>query len=150
MTEYSQDRFGIPVPESSTYAWVITHVNTRDLGEDMADDVGTAGPHNAPENLLTALKAGEGYTFRMLDDDGVWCYRGRLLATNDGEPEGVEHLEGLKPGTIVCRWAIDEEEGFGPLYDFGAPNVGCTEIEYRVEMLIPGAGYKTRKVWAVL
>jgi hypothetical protein len=45
-----------------------------------------------------------GERFRMKDDDGQVYYHGRIAGDYDG---------------------------FEPLDDFGAPNAGCTSIEYR-------------------
>jgi len=49
---------------------------------------------------------GGGHKFRLLDDDGEPYYLGRFF----GDPSS--------------------EEAFAPLDDFGAPNAGCTEIQY--------------------
>lgn len=73
---------------------------------------GLTGPRNASESDVARLKAGEGVRFRMLDDDGEIYYYGLWLEESDaddgygGEPE------------------------FSPLDCFGAPNAGCTEIQY--------------------
>lgn len=85
------------------YAWVID--------TDLIDgrDVETCGPRDASPVLLAQLRAGvRGERFRMLDDDGEVCYLGRAL------------------------WfeSADAEVDFAPLVDFGAPNAGCTMIEY--------------------
>lgn len=149
MTEYSQDRFGLPVAESSAYAFIITHVNTGELGADMAAEVGTLGPRNASDAQIAALEAGEGHMFRMLDDDGVWYYRGRIVFDDDSGPitasAGGEYFV---PGTWL---AVNlTEDGFGPLWDFGAPNAGCTEIQYRCVVPAPGAFERTTRVWATL
>lgn len=47
---------------------------------------------------------------RMLDDDGEVYYHGRFI-TATGE--------------------YGSEDDFGPLEDFGGPNAGCTEIQYK-------------------
>jgi len=86
----------------ATYAWVID----EDCLEGDVSRVGVTGPRNAPDSPLAELAAGGGHPFRMLDDDGNVCYRGRLA----GDPTS--------------------EDGFGPLDDLGEPDAGCTAIEY--------------------
>lgn len=150
-TEYSQDRFGLPLDETSTYAWVVTKVNVAELGEDMADEVGTSGPRNAPAELLAVLKAGGGDVFRMLDDDGVWYYRGRVVfADQSVEVSATPGGEFFVPGTYLCTLPANEEEAFGPLWDFGAPNAGCTELQYRAVVADPDEVGGTMRVWATL
>ena len=46
--------------------------------------------------------------FRMYDDDGILYYEGRNNTS-------------------------DDDNAFGPLDDFGAPNAGCTSIRYLVK-----------------
>lgn len=96
----------------STYAWIITF----DHLEDEATDI--AGPFDATDEQVAALKAGEGTAFRMYDDDGELYYSGRFM----GDPT--------------------EEAAFAPLEDYGTPAAGCTEIRYWE----PGHGgeWKTR------
>ena len=84
------------------YGWKITHDHTD------GHDNGTTGPSHLSakrsselEDVLDTL-----HRFRMYDDDGALCYEG-LFAGDAGS-----------------------EDGFGPLDDFGAPNVGCTGIKY--------------------
>ena len=83
-----------------TYAWIID--------KDHIDhtDGGVYGPHYISQEQLDALRSGDGRKFRMLDDDGELYYEGRIVT------------------------ARDDDDLFGPLYDFGAPNAGCTEILY--------------------
>jgi hypothetical protein len=129
---------------SDKYAWIIDTVNVAELGDDMADEVGTMGPRDMDVKLLDQ----KGHTFRMLDDDGIWYYRGRIVVAGGGEPwlynsrsRGYE----VEPGErhiAVVPW--DEEAAFGPLSDFGAPNAGCTEIQYRI------ATEDGERVWATL
>ena len=77
-------------------AWIIT----KDLID--TDAVGVFGPRGVSETAVSALKAGDGFKFRMLDDDGEVYYRG----------------------------LSDEPDTFDPLDDFGTPNAGCTDIQY--------------------
>src|SRR5688572_32695365 len=70
----------------SSHAWIITHVNTKELGVEMGTEVGIMGPSDAPPEALEAVMAGKGVTFRMLDDDGIWYYRGKLWFPGINEP----------------------------------------------------------------
>lgn len=143
----------------STYAWIITHVNTKDLGDDMAEEKGTMGPRNASDEMLARLKAGEGHTFRMSDDDGIWYYRGKIVFSVDGGPAQTRLIT-LNPGDspmwVVCGGLqVDENsEGgdeFGPLWDFGTPNAGAVNIEYRAKVQDPdGDDGDLIAVWAAL
>lgn len=92
-------------PEVAAYAWIIT---AEHLGDE-PDAVGITGPSNAPQDLLDRLKAGEGDTFKMYDDDGILYYTGRGLSADD-------------------EW--DEDACYGPLGDFGMPNAGAVLIEW--------------------
>ena len=87
------------------YAWIITKDHLGDNEE------GTTGPRAATEEDLARLKAGEGNTFRMYDDDGELYYTGRLVVSGDLTYD-------------------DEEACFGPLDDYGTPNAGCTSIRW--------------------
>lgn len=102
----------------STYAWIIDTDHLAEPDADgklpepgsLCDNAATvSGPSGAPGNLLASLAAGGGITFRIRDDDGELYYTGRFVP--------VELSDG--------------EEGFGPLDDFGIPNAGATEIEYK-------------------
>lgn len=86
--------------DEEPYAWIIT---VDYLDPEAPNDEGTAGPRDASEDLLDRLRKGEGYTFRIRDDDGELYYEGRC----------------------------SEIDHFGPLDDFGTPNAGATEILYR-------------------
>ena len=98
------------------YAWLITkdHLFTPDGVLDR-DEAGTSGPRNAPDDLLADLDAGNGREFQMFDDDGELYYTGRILVRGQDE----------------TAWTGAGEEDFGPLWDFGRPNAGATEIKYR-------------------
>lgn len=114
----------------STYAWVITADLTATPedgppGTNM-NAVGVAGPSDAPFDLLEAVKVGKGRAFRIYDDDGNLYYRGRF-ANASGELD---------------------DDAFGPLSDYGAPNAGATEIHYLYN--VPGLeGYEDKK-WRAL
>jgi hypothetical protein len=93
------------VETESDYAWIIT----RDLvtpGMDLPTRVGVMGPHDAPDEMCEQLKAGKGTAFRIKEDGGELCYEGRYLGPDNGDM-------------------------FGPVSDFGEPDAGATEIEYR-------------------
>ena len=127
----------------SSHAWIITHVNTKELGEDMADEVGIMGPRDASDTALHALKAGLGVTFRMLDDDGIWYYRGKLWFPGILPPVISKYSEPANNYYICAGMGGDEIEEFSPLNDFGTPNAGATTIEYRVDTA-------EGRVWAIL
>ena len=78
-------------------AWIITkdHADT--------DAVGVIGPRGVSETAIAKLERGEGFRFRMLDDDDLTYYHG----------------------------LSSEADSFDPLDDFGTPNAGCTDIQYR-------------------
>ena len=67
---------------------------------DPRDQTGTQSA-----NFNEAKAASLVHRFRMYDDDDVLCYEG--LSAN-----------------------CDSEKAFGPLDNFGKPNVGCTSIFY--------------------
>lgn len=113
----------------ANYVWVITHVNTAELGEDMADEVGIAGPRGAtPEMIERARK--EGMTFRMRDDDDIWYYKGKLWFEGIKKP-GCTKAEGWRTSHLCTGMGGDEMQEFAPLTDFGTPNAGCAHIDYR-------------------
>jgi len=89
-------------PDIQLRGWLIT----RDSLEHGTkhDAKGTYGPRRISKESLKALKKNTDVCerFRMLDDDGEVYYYGRIIGGS----------------------------GFEPLYDFGEPNAGCTEIQY--------------------
>jgi hypothetical protein len=66
---------------------------------------GIMGPSWITPDMSARLKAGEGEPFRLFDDDGELYYTGRAIDCYEGEP----------------------------LWDFGAPNAGCTYMEEKVD-----------------
>lgn len=93
----------------STYAWIIDKDLIADEGVEAPSNqnaVGMMGPRDISPEQEAALQAGQGSVFRMLDSDGEVYYRGRLLGDQN------------------------DEEGFAPLYDFGQPNAGASDIQY--------------------
>ena len=102
------------------YAWIITkdHLNGPGgefAGQGYADEAGTMGPSDAPQELQDRLRRGEGHTFRMYDDDGNLYYTGKALGTGEDEPVGENASENF------C---------YGPLRDYGAPNAGAVVIRW--------------------
>lgn len=91
------------------YGWIIDVDHDADNDEPLATNsnaVGLTGPRNINPEDQQALKNGGGRRFRMYDDDGELVYEGRFIGDSEGD------------------------DGFGPLDDFGAPNYGCTSIQY--------------------
>lgn len=95
--------------EAAPYAWIIDTDHTEKITSEH-NEAGTTGPHWATDEQIARLAndIGLGRMFRMLDGDNELCYSGRLLDERDE----------------------DDVEWFGPLDDFGTPNVGATTIEY--------------------
>lgn len=75
-------------------------------------DAGIHGPSDIEAGLLARLKAGEGDTFRLYDDDGELYYTGRLVV--DGAYTTYE----------------DQEACFAPLDDWGMAWAGCTSVRW--------------------
>lgn len=101
-------------------AWMITKDKIADPEAREGSNCnakGLIGPSTASERDEERLKAGEGRRFRMLDDDGEIYYYGRWLEEDDCTEEYESGFWGQEPE-------------FSPLTDFGAPNAGCTELQY--------------------
>lgn len=71
---------------------------------DGGQSMGTIGPRSA--KLSNDQIQEQGVAFRLLDDDGERYYGGFVVLGAD-------------------------DSGFEPLDDFGTPNAGCTEIQYK-------------------
>ena len=102
------------------YAWIIDKDYFPDEAAPVASNcnaAGVVGPRIAPDDLLTLLRRNpvSGQRFNLFDDDGGLMYAGRIIVT---DAAGA-------PDTDLG------EDHFGPLDDFGAPNAGCTYIQYR-------------------
>jgi len=96
---------------SAKFGWIIDKDTIADTSAPPATNlnaVGLTGPRDIAEEVTVRLKAGEGRRFRMKDDDGEVYYEGRIILLDDADPEAE----------------------FGPMDNFGAPNAGCTSIEY--------------------
>jgi hypothetical protein len=95
-------------------AFIIDTDHTANAGNaegTNANAVGITGPRTASPAAIGRLTAGEGEQFRMYDDDDELYYEGRWVADPDVPDEAFE--------------------GFEPLDCFGAPNAGCTRLDYR-------------------
>lgn len=92
----------------ANYGWIIDKDLHNGTDRGTACMSGLTGPSNIDPELERQLKAGDGKKFRLLDDDGEIYYEGRYLGP-------------------------DDESQFGPLDDFGLPDSGCTEIQYRTQ-----------------
>lgn len=95
----------------ASYAWIITRDVIGEKWDEPGEEssVGTIGPQNATDANIKALRAGRGTKFRMYDDDNELYYEGLFIGDT-----------------------TDEEFAFGPLDDYGAPNAGCTRLDYKV------------------
>lgn len=96
------------------YAWLVTATWTSDDADRRVPDTefdrnGTAGPGEAPQELLDRLAAGEGRQWRTRCD-GEIVHEGLYLHLDDGDELG--------------------DDAFGPLEDLSKPDVGAEEIEY--------------------
>lgn len=97
------------------YAWIID----KDMQDPGSSDEGVTGGHDAPARMVDRLKESPAYgtPFRMVDGDDEVMYLGRILA---------EHPDGSLMHLVGC-----DETFLAPLDDFGAPNAGATEIQYK-------------------
>lgn len=90
------------------YGWIIDIDHFPDGPEGTNSNAkGVIGPRSVSWEINSSLRNGQGIPFRMRDDDGEVMYEGRFIGD------------------------ADDEEAFGPLWDFGMPNAGCTSIEYK-------------------
>lgn len=100
----------------SRYTWAIIkdHIanlqkpdGTNDNAHHMIGPI--KHPLYSPEEIIRGMKKNgqNQQEFRMLDDDGELYYEGLIVGDYDG---------------------------FEPLDDFGAPNAGCTTIQYKNEV----------------
>lgn len=89
-------------------AWLITEDLLIDHLRDDTDgtEVAVAGPSNGSDSEIAALKAGDGFEFRLRDDDGVVYYHG----------------------------LSSEIDSFDPLDEFGTPHAGCVDIQYHARL----------------
>ena len=81
--------------------------NQWTITEDHIEDgrsVGTRGPRSV--TLSTEEIIEQGFPFKLYDDDGNLYYEGYSTTK-------------------------DDESAFGPLWNFGMPNAGCSYIQYK-------------------
>ena len=93
--------------------WTITKDHIAEAGAKPATNanaVGLYGPRTASMTAEEILANEHSLDFRILFDGGELCYEGKCFL-----PEGLT------------------EDAFGPLDDFGGPNAGATDIQYRNE-----------------
>mgnify|MGYP000973939704 CR=1 FL=1 len=96
------------------YGWRIT----KDFLDDELRER-TMGPRDISPGVMALLREELGQPFRLYDDDGNLYFEGRML---------------LDPPNKGCRVQMPSESEWAhaPLYDFGAPDSGCTEIHWLV------------------
>ncbi|MFE9689089.1 hypothetical protein [Micromonospora sp. NPDC005806] len=107
------------------YAWVLTRDRACELGGMFESEVGTSGPRQATAEMVERART-EGRQFRMLDEGD----------TDQGAIEEGKDVDPAERGVVYegLIWTEAEPGGdadFGPLDDFGQPNWGCVEIQYR-------------------
>lgn len=105
--------------DAVSYAWIIDRDHMPDplcRAPSNGNARGMTGPRGAPDVVLNSRLGAPsvGLAFRMSDDDGVVMYSGRLYVPGVPAVDTLQHAQ-----------------GFEPLDDFGAPNAGCTCIEYK-------------------
>lgn len=90
------------------YGWILDVDTIYDpVTDEGGPAVGLVGPRLIHPEIEQLLREGHGDRFRMLDDDGMVYYEGRIAGRD------TNHFM------------------FAPLDDFGRPNAGCTTIEYQ-------------------
>lgn len=95
-----------------SYAWIIDTDHLYDPNDDVfVNEAGTIGPRIATNADTNRLAAGEGWHFKIYDDDGILYYTGRLVVSGNTTRD-------------------DETAMFGPLVDFGQPNAGAVDIRW--------------------
>lgn len=92
----------------SAYGWKITWANLNVFDDDEYFPVGTIGPGDIDPDILETLQNDldenhpHVHKFDMYDDDGILYFSGVLIG--------------------------EDAEGCEPLYDYGEPYAGCTQI----------------------
>ena len=95
----------------SSYGWIIDVDHLWNAAsDDGKDDVGKIGPRSIDPAIKEKLEVRpaqdpESRRWRCKDADGIVYYEGRYIGA-------------------------DNDDAFGPLYDFAQPNAGATDIEY--------------------
>jgi hypothetical protein len=109
-------------------AWIITKDKIADDKDKLENPdggcnayaIGLMGPGEPPisKDDMKRLKSGEGRQFRLLDDDDNVYYYGRILEQSSITEEYESGIFG-------------RDSELAPLDNFGSPNAGCTQIEYK-------------------
>ncbi|SCG15555.1 hypothetical protein GA0070610_1789 [Micromonospora echinofusca] len=107
------------------YAWVITRDRDHELHGTWESEVGTAGPRQATEAMIERART-EGRRWRVLDGGDI-----DASAIADGKDVDAAERGVVYEGLIWTNGEPGGDEDFGPLRDFGEPNYGCVEIQYR-------------------
>jgi hypothetical protein len=111
----------------TAYFWVITVDNQAERFEPQGTNQNAVGQSSpVGPNTGNIILEYQPQPFRLVDDDGRIAYEG-------------------------IYWGPDDETLFAPLEDFGAPNVGCTEI-WHLETQKPNAerNFAAGMTWKVL
>lgn len=97
-----------PQENEDSYAWILTHDYTEN-GE--YNQVGTNGPSTATDEATKAVKTTGTHriAFDIYDDDGIKYYSGYFTMDTNYTEDHVTNR---------------------PLYEFGYPYAGATEIRY--------------------
>ncbi|MET8352616.1 hypothetical protein [Micromonospora sp. NPDC005206] len=107
------------------YAWVITRDRDHELHGTSESEVGTSGPRQATAAMLERART-EGRRWRMLDAGDI-----DAGAVADGKDVDPDERGVVYEGRIWTQGEPGGIEDFGPLHDFGEPNYGCNDIQYR-------------------
>lgn len=89
---------------SSEYSWIIVKDNIADKEVTPPSNLNAVGMIGPYDSTATPEEIKKGEKFRMSDDDNEIYYYGFI---------------------------IGDYEGFEPVFDFGMPNAGCVNIEYK-------------------
>lgn len=101
------------------YGWIVT--KDRITQGALPSRVGWTGPREADNDVLAALKAGQGIEWRtgpdgVRSDGGGWSYYGRVVDL-DAEAQTAEEM--------------DADALSSPLDNLGAPDAGDATIEHK-------------------
>ncbi|MFU8873262.1 hypothetical protein [Micromonospora sp. SL4-19] len=107
------------------YAWVIIRDRDHELHGTSESEVGSAGPRQADDEMIERART-EGRRFRLLDEGDI-----DHGAIEDGKDVDPDERGVVYEGLIWTAGEPGGDEDFGPLHDFGTPNYGCVEIQYR-------------------
>lgn len=106
----------------SDYGWLIykDHLDK--------EDIQVIGPRDIPDALQDRLLKGEGIRFKLYDDDGELYYSGRIIFTDASLEVSTPHdYDGYR---LPLEGSLPEIAG-APLWDYGIPAAGATEIRFK-------------------